>query len=75
VDGLRRDKTRPSRGPPLPRETRLNVIAKTLQETPPNATHWSRALMAEALGISPEAGFGDPGAGHGIAPAPGGLHK
>jgi hypothetical protein len=34
-------------------ETRLKVIAKTVQETPPNATHWSRALMAEAMGISP----------------------
>jgi len=53
IDGLRRDKTRPSRVPPLPRETRLKVIAKTVQETPPNATHWSRALMAEAVGISP----------------------
>ena len=30
VDGLRRDKTRPSRVPPLPRETRLEVIAKTV---------------------------------------------
>ena len=53
VDGLKRDKTRPSRVPPLPRETRLKVIAKTVQETPPNATHWSRALMADAVGISP----------------------
>src|SRR5918993_511345 len=53
VAGLRRDKTRPSRVPPLPRETRLKVIAKTVQETPPNATHWSRATMAEAVGISP----------------------
>jgi len=53
VAGLKRDKTRPSRVPPLPRETRLKVIAKTVQETPPNATHWSRSLMAEAVGISP----------------------
>ena len=53
VAGLRRDKTRPSRVPPLPRETRLKVIAKTVQETPPNATHWSRSTMAEAVGISP----------------------
>ena len=53
VDGLKRDKTRPSRVPPLPRETKLKVIAKTVQESPPNATHWSRALMAEATGISP----------------------
>ncbi|MFO7805809.1 MAG: IS630 family transposase [Paracoccaceae bacterium] len=53
VAGLKRDKTRPSRVPPLPMETRLKVIAKTVQETPPNATHWSRALMAEAMDISP----------------------
>ena len=53
VAGLRRDKTRPSRVPPLPRETRLKVIATTVQKTPPNATHWSRAAMAEAVGISP----------------------
>ena len=46
VAGLRRDKTRPSRVPPLPTETKLKVIAKTVQQTPPNATHWSRAAMA-----------------------------
>ncbi len=53
VAGLMRDKTRPSRVPPLPRETRLKVIAKTVRETPANSTHWSRSLMAEAVGISP----------------------
>jgi transposase len=53
VAGLKRDKTRPSRVPPLPMETSLKVITKTVQETPRNATHWSRALMAEAMGISP----------------------
>ncbi|WP_163312351.1 helix-turn-helix domain-containing protein, partial [Enterobacter cloacae] len=53
VAGLRRDKTRPSRVPPLPREIRLKVIARTVQETPSNATHWSRAAMAEVMGISP----------------------
>jgi len=53
VPGLKQDKTRPSRVPPLPREVRLKVIAKTVRETPANATHWSRATMAEAVGISP----------------------
>ena len=53
VAGLRRDKTRPSRVPPLPRETRLMVIAKTVREAPPDATHWSRSTMAAAVGISP----------------------
>ena len=53
VSGLKRDKTRLSRVPPLSRETRLKVIARTVQDSPPNATHWSRALMAAAVGISP----------------------
>jgi len=53
LDGLKRDKTRPSRVPPLPMETRLKVITKTVQEVPPNATQWSLALMAEVMGISP----------------------
>jgi len=55
VAGLKRDKARraPSRVPPLPVETRLKVLTKTVQEVPPNATHWSRSLMAEAMGVSP----------------------
>ncbi len=53
VEGLKRDKRRPSRVPPLPMETRLKVIARTVQETPPNATRWSRSLMAEAMGVCP----------------------
>ena len=53
VAGLRCCKARPSRVPPLPRETRIKVIAQTVQETPPNATHWSRSSMAEPVGISP----------------------
>ncbi len=53
VDGLTRDKTRPSRVPPLSLETRLEVITKTVKEKPPNATHWSRAAMAAEMGISP----------------------
>ena len=53
VAGLKRDKTRPSRVPPLPRETRLKVIFRTVQENPSNATHWSRSTMAAAVGISP----------------------
>lgn len=53
VAGLKRDKTRPSRVPPLAMETKLKVIAKTVREVPPNATYWSRSLMAEAMGISP----------------------
>jgi transposase len=43
VDGLLRDKTRPSRVPPLSEDVKLTVLKKTASETPENATHWSRA--------------------------------
>jgi len=53
IDGLLRDKTRPSGKKPLSRKVRLKVLAKTANETPANATHWSRASMAAQMGISP----------------------
>jgi len=53
VEGLVRDKTRPSRKPPLPDKIKLAVLTKTANETPANATHWSRASMAAQMGISP----------------------
>ena len=55
VDGLERDKTRPSRKSALPENVKLAVLTKTATETPANATHWSRASMAAAMGISPSA--------------------
>jgi transposase len=51
VEGLTRDKTRPSRIPPLPAETVDRVVALTNQ-TPPHATHWTAPAMAKAVGIS-----------------------
>jgi transposase len=53
VDGLLHDKTRPSRVPPLADAVKLAVLAKTATEEPANATHWSRASMAQATGVSP----------------------
>jgi transposase len=53
VEGLLRDKTRPSRVPALTQEVRLAVLTKTAKETPANATHWSRTSMAAAARISP----------------------
>lgn len=47
--GLKSDKTRSS----LPMGTKLKVIAKAVPESPANATQWSYALMAKAMGISP----------------------
>jgi transposase len=53
VDGLMRDKTRPSRVPALAEKVKLAVPTMTAKETPGNATHWSRTTMAAAIGISP----------------------
>ena len=52
VDGLLRDKTRPSRIPALADEVAERVIARTLADPPHEATHWTGAAMAEAIGIS-----------------------
>ena len=53
VEGLTRDKTRPSRIPPLPAETVDRVVALTNQAPPHEATHWSAPAMAKTVGISP----------------------
>ena len=51
VEGLLRDKTRPSRKTPLSTDVKLKVLTTTMQP-PPNATHWSTRSMAKAVGIS-----------------------
>ena len=55
VNGLLHDKTRPPGKAPLPAAVVRRVLTKTASETPPDATHWSRATMAAAIGISPSA--------------------
>jgi transposase len=52
VDGLLRDKTRPSRIPPLDQEVIDRVLAMTFDPPPKEATHWTGGMMAEAAGIS-----------------------
>jgi hypothetical protein len=52
VASLWRDKTRPSRIPPLAPEVAERVVALTLAGPSQNATHWTGAVMAEAVGIS-----------------------
>src|SRR5499426_3146906 len=52
VAGLWRDKTRPSRIPPLSPEVAERVVALTLAGRPPTASHWTGAAMAKAAGIS-----------------------
>jgi transposase len=52
VAGLWRDKTRPSRIPPLSPEVAERVVALTLAGPPPTASHWTGAAMAKVAGIS-----------------------
>jgi transposase len=52
VDGLLRDKTRPSRVAPLAPQIAERIIALTQGEPPGAATHWTGAAMAAAAGIS-----------------------
>jgi len=51
-DGLLRDKTRPSRIPPLGPQVVERVVALTLTDPPAEATHWTGAMMAKQAGIS-----------------------
>ena len=52
VAGLLRDKTRPSRIPPLVAWTVARVVASTQADPPDEATHWIGASIAEVQGIS-----------------------
>jgi transposase len=53
VDGLLRDKARPSRIPKLADEKVAAVVRLTLEEEPPaDATHWTVRAMAERSGVS-----------------------
>ncbi len=51
-DGLLRDKTRPSRIPPLGANVAKRVVELTLTNPPGETTHWTGAMMAKASGIS-----------------------
>jgi hypothetical protein len=50
--GLLRDKSRPSRIPPLGAQVAERVVTLTLGDPPGEITHWNSAAMAEAAGIS-----------------------
>src|ERR1700694_5707625 len=50
--GLLRDKTRPPRIPPLGLNITERVVTLTQTDPPAEATHWTAAMMAKAVGIS-----------------------
>ena len=52
VDGLLRDKTRPSRIPPLAPQIAERVVGRTLEDPPGETTHWTALMMATEIGIS-----------------------
>src|SRR5258705_1540446 len=53
IEGLLRDKTRPSRIPPLTEAVKLSVVTKTATEEPVVGTHLNLSAKAGAIGISP----------------------
>ncbi len=50
--GIERDAPRSGRRPRIAGTTTEEVMRKTLNEKPANATHWSRSRMAKATGLS-----------------------
>lgn len=52
VDGLLRDKTRPSRVKPFGREVAERIVALTFAEPPGETAHWTGRAMAKVTGVS-----------------------
>src|SRR6516165_7273990 len=52
LDGLTKDAPRPGRRPSIAARLKAEVVRKTTQSKPSNATHWSTRTMATEMGIS-----------------------
>lgn len=67
LKGIEKDAPRPGRFPTISKAKRKKIIQMTLQDTPPNATHWSRSSMSRAVGVSPSS-VGKIWRDHGLKP-------
>ena len=67
VKGIEKDAPRSGRIPAISRRKRARIVKMTLEEKPPNATHWSRASMSKAVGVS-ESTVGRIWRDHGLKP-------
>jgi transposase len=52
TEGLKKDAPRPGRTPAIADDKVAAIVEATLHSQPPNATHWSTRLMAQAQGVS-----------------------
>ena len=52
VTGIEKDAPRPGRKPAVGADKVQEIIRKTTQQRPTNATHWSRRTMAKEAGVS-----------------------
>lgn len=50
--GLEKDAPRPGRTPTISKEAVSEIVRRTREEKPVNATHWSTRSMAAAAGVS-----------------------
>lgn len=50
--GLKQDASRPGRKPAIATGVKLELIRKTTESSPANATHWSTRTMAAEMGVS-----------------------
>ena len=52
LTGLVKDAPRPGRKPAIPAKVKEELVHKTTQSKPANATHWSTRTMAAEMGVS-----------------------
>jgi len=67
LEGIEKDAPRPGRRRRIDEKQRTAVVRKTLNETPEGQTHWSRATMSAATGLS-ESTIGRIWREHGLKP-------